>query len=319
MKDVEVAPGLVLLASLGRSGGQRQLGRFAPLALTVAILAVSTAAIMVRLSTAPPLPVAFWRLAFATLLLAPPTLAWHRADLQALTPREIGTLALVGVVLGVHFATWIASLYLTTVAASVVLVTTHPVLVGLGSGRLLGEPLTGRGWFGVLLALAGAAVIVAVDRGLGVGNLLGDALALTGAAAMAVYLLAGRHVRQRLPVLPYVLVVYGSATVSLGLATLVSGQPFTGYPLQDWLLFLGLAVVPMILGHTLLNWSLEHLPAPVVSTTILGEPLGSTVLAWLILSEVPPTGTLLGGAVVLAGILLVARQGVTAPDGGVAT
>ncbi len=279
-------------------------------AMVVAILAVSTAAIMVRLSSAPPLPVAFWRLAMATLILAPPTLLWHREDLWELSLRDLGLLSLVGLVLGVHFATWIASLYLTTVAASVVLVTTHPVLVGLGSGRLLGEPLTSRGWLGVLLALAGAAVIVAVDRGLGIGNLLGDALALTGAAAMALYLLAGRRVRQRLPVLPYVLVVYGSATVGLAAATLVSGQPFTGYPLRDWLLFLGLAVVPMILGHTLLNWSLEHLPAPVVSTSILGEPLGSTLLAWLILTEVPPAGTLLGGAVVLAGILLVARQGV---------
>lgn len=284
--------------------------------LAVSILAVSTAAILVRLSTAGPIALSFWRLAIAAGLLLPLAAGRDRAALRGLTRRDVAGLAAVGVVLAVHFASWIASLAFTTVAASVVLVTTHPVLVGLASARVFDEALPRAGWLGVVLALAGAGLIALGDSRLAGHALLGDALALLGAAAMAVYLLAGRSYRQRLPVLPYAGVVYGAAALALLPAVVGGPDVLLDHPPRDWAIFVALALVPMIFGHTLLNYALEHVPAPVVSTSILGEPLGSTILAFVILGEVPPVLTLAGGAVVLAGIGLVARQGVAQPGDG---
>lgn len=284
--------------------------------LTVSILAVSTAAILVRLSTAGPVALSFWRLAIASGLILPLAVRRNRGTLRDLTRRDAAGLAAVGVVLAVHFASWIASLSYTTVAASVVLVTTHPVLVGLASARLFDEALPRAGWAGVALALAGAALIAVGDSRLAGHALLGDALAALGAAAMAVYLLAGRSYRQRLPVLPYTGLVYGAAALALLPAVVGGPDALLDHPPRDYAIFVALALVPMIFGHTLLNYALEHVPAPVVSTSILGEPVGSTILAFLILGEVPPLLTLAGGLVVLAGIGLVARQGVgPGPDG----
>lgn len=275
--------------------------------LTLAVASVSTAAVLIRLAVAPALVIAFWRLAFATLILLPAALLVPevRADLARMDRRTALGLAGVGVVLAVHFASWIASLDLTSVAASVVLVTIHPVFVGVASAWLFGEGLGRRGWVGVVLALVGGAVIAVGDHGLGGHRLLGDALALIGAAAVGVYFLAGRGYRQRLSLLAYVVPVYATSTVALLGMTLAAGQPIAGWPATDYALFLALAVVPMILGHTLLNWSLKHVTAPVVATTILGEPVGAALLAWVVLVEVPPAATILGGAVVLAGIALV--------------
>ena len=278
----------------------------------VSILAVSTAAIFIRVSDAPPLAVAFHRLLYATLLLLP-FAAWKaRDDLRALGPRDWAGLFLVGAVLALHFASWITSLELTSVAASVVLVTLHPVAVALLSHRLFGEGIGRAGYVGIGVALVGGLVITRSDAAQGPLPLVGDALALLGAAAAAFYFLAGRNYRRRLGLLAYVVPVYASATLVLGVLLVALpapyGGPLTGYPPREHLLFLALAAVPMILGHTVLNWALKHVTAPVIATTILGEPIGSTVLAYLLLDEVPHRDVLLGGALVLAGILLVARH-----------
>lgn len=282
--------------------------------LVVSILAVSTAAILIRLSNAGPIALSFWRLAIASGLLLPLALRRNRDAVDGLDRQDLAGMAAVGVVLAVHFASWIASLDYTTVAASVVLVTTHPILVGLASARLFEEALPATGWFGVVLALAGAALIAVGDYELGGHALLGDALAAVGAVAMAAYLLAGRSYRQRLPVLPYTGVVYGAAALALLPAVSLGPDALLDHAARDWAIFVALALVPMIFGHTLLNYALEHVPAPVVSTSILGEPVGSTVLALVILREVPPKLTLAGGVVVLVGIGLVAREGVADPD-----
>ena len=281
-------------------------------AIAVSILAVSTAAILIRVSDAPPLAVAFHRLLYATLLLLP-FAAWRaRDDLRALRPADWAGLLLVGAVLALHFAAWITSLELTSVAASVVLVTLHPVAVALLSHRLFGEGIAPAGYAGIVVALLGGFVITASDAGQGPMPLVGDALALLGAAAAAFYFLAGRSYRRRLGLLAYVVPVYAGATLVLGLLLVALpppyGGPLTGYPLREHLLFLALAAVPMILGHTVLNWALKHVTAPLIATTILGEPIGSTLLALLILHETPRPGVLAGGALVLAGILLVARH-----------
>lgn len=283
--------------------------------VTVAILAISTAAILIRLSDAPALIIAFWRLAIATVILAVPALLVprYREGILALTLRDWLLLGAVGVVLAIHFASWIESLALTSVAASVTLVTLHPVFVGLASSRLFGEGLPARAWIGVLAALGGGAIIAFSDSQRGPEPLLGDLLALIGALAAAIYFLAGRGFRRRLPLLAYVVPVYATTSVALVAMALIAGDPLTGWPVREYVLFAALAIVPMILGHTLLNYALKYVTAPVIATTVLGEPVGSTILALIILSEVPPWLTVAGAVVVLAGIGLVVLESEAAP------
>jgi drug/metabolite transporter (DMT)-like permease len=280
--------------------------------ITLSILAVSTAAPVIRLAGgAPPIAIAFWRLLDATLILAPLALLFARRDLASLSRRDWLGLLGVGVILGLHFATWIASVGLTSVAASVVLVTLHPVFVGFASHRLFGEGPRPLGWVGIAVALGGGLLIAGGDARGGTAPLLGDALALAGALCAALYFLAGRRYRQRLSLLAYVTPVYAGATVTLAVLLVALPAPWGGglgtYGAANQGLFLALALGPMILGHTGLNWALKYVRAPVIATTIVGEPLGASLLAFLIpqIHEVPPATTLLGGAIVLAGILLV--------------
>ncbi|HET6404840.1 MAG TPA: DMT family transporter [Candidatus Thermoplasmatota archaeon] len=278
------------------------------LAVAASIVAISTAAILIRSSEAPPVVIGFYRLLYATLLLAP-FAAWKaRDELRAMPAREWLALGAVGAVLALHFASWITSLGLTSVAASVVLVTLHPVFVAFVSKRVFGEGVGPLGWLGVVIALAGGVVIVWGDLAQP-QSLVGDALALVGALAAAIYFLAGRGYRKRLSLLAYVTPVYGSCALVLGVLTFLPapyGGSVGGLPLREHLLFLAMAVVPMILGHTVLNWALRYVTAPVIATTIVGEPVGSTLLALLILNEAPPATALAGGVIVLAGIALVA-------------
>ncbi|MGQ0535885.1 MAG: DMT family transporter [Methanobacteriota archaeon] len=269
-------------------------------AVAASVAAASTAALFIRLADAPPLAVAFWRLFLATVVLAPAALALRHRELRALSARDLSLLALVGVVLAVHFATWIASLSYTSVASSLVLVTMHPVFVGTAAHFLWGERVPAGGWAGILVALSGVVVIAGGDFGR--GALLGDALALAGAVAMTLYLLAGRRFRRRVSLLSNAFVVYSTSAVALGAAALLMGVPLAGYAGEQYVLFALLALVPMLLGHSVFNWTLAWLPAVVVSTAILGEPVGSTLLAFFVLGEVPPSTSLVGGLVVLLGI-----------------
>ncbi len=286
-------------------------------AIAVAVVAVSTAAILIRLSAAPTLTIAFYRLAIATVLLAPVVLVSQerRASLAELPTRDWIGLSLVGVVLAVHFGAWIESLSWTTVAASVVLVTLHPVFVGVACDRLFGEGLGRLGWIGVVGALGGGVVIAWGDFRIGIEALVGDALALVGALAAAAYFLAGRGYRRRLSLLTYVVPVYTACSVALLAWMLAAGSPVTGYPWREYAIFAALAIGPMILGHTVLNYALKYVTAPVIATAILGEPVGSTLLALVVLGEVPPLVTVLGGLVVLAGIGLVVYEDAR-PDPG---
>ena len=279
-------------------------------AIGVSILAISTAAILIEVSEAPPLAVAFHRLLYATLMLLPFALVLARDDLRRLSAADWLGLSLVGAVLALHFAAWITSIRLTSVAASVVLVTLHPVAVALLSHRLFGEGIRPAGYAGIVLALLGGLVITWSDAQAGPMPLVGDALALLGAAAAAFYFLSGRRYRRRLGLLAYVVPVYAACTLVLGVLLVALPAPYggslLGYPPREHLLFLALAVFPMLVGHTVLNWALRHVTAPVIATTILGEPLGASILAWLLLDQLPRAGVLVGGGIVLAGILLVA-------------
>ncbi len=275
--------------------------------LAVAIAAISSAATLFKLSEAPALVKAFYRLLYATVILAPFAVVRHRADFAALGRRDILALSGVGVILALHFATWIASLDLTSVTASLVLVTIHPVLVAGFAQVFMREHLPTRKWVGILVAVLGAVGIALADRTTGGHALLGDLLAFAGAICFAAYLLGARSYRQRMPLLPFVTVVYAAATVTLLVLSLLWSAPLSGWDAQEHGLFLALAVVPMIFGHTVINWVVRYVPAAVVSTTILLEPLGGTLIAYLALGELASPVVLAGGGVVLLGVWLVAR------------
>ena len=296
----------------GAGPAVRFAGRYDPrAALAVAVVAVSTSAILVRWSTAPPVVAAFYRVLLTTLLLAPLAVRRHAGSVSGLSRRHLLAAGATGFALAVHFAAWFESLTWTSVAASVTLVQSQPLFVAVGAWLLLDERVTRRTAAGIAVALVGMVAMSLGDflGGTAVGPrpLLGNALALVGAVTAAVYVLAGRSLRQRLPLLPYVTVVYGVAALVLFGVVVTRGLPLGGYPVREWLLFLAMAVGPGVLGHTLINWALAHVESSLVSVALLGEPVGSALLALLLLAEVPGPWTVAGGAVVLAGIGLTTR------------
>jgi drug/metabolite transporter (DMT)-like permease len=279
-------------------------------ALCAAVAAISSAALLVRCSRSPPLVIAFYRLAYATAMLAPISLARARARPPA---RDALLLAATGIVLAIHFACWITSLapaspFATSVAASTVLVTMHPLVVVLATPFVLRESVPGRAWLGILVAFAGGVWIAMADARVGVHRLIGDLLAFLGAIAAAAYFLVGRRLRGRMSLLSYVTPVYAVAAVALGIGCLVTRQPITHLPFREHALFVALAAGPMILGHTVLNWSLRHVPAWGVSTAILAEPVASSALVFVALGERPTTAAMVGGVTVLVGVGIAARQ-----------
>ena len=281
--------------------GQR---RVALAAVGVAVVAASTSAVLIRLSAAPEPVMAFYRVLFTTLFLLP----LARGTGGSFSRRDLLIAGVAGLALSAHFATWFASVDRTTVAASVTLVQTQPLFVAAGAVLLLGATLGRRAVIGIALAVAGV-VVLSVDGlsgSVAPAPLLGNALAVAGAVGAAAYVLSGRSVRQRVPLVPYVLVVYTVAAAGLLAVALATDAALLGYPPREWLLFLGMAVGPGLLGHTLINWALEHVESTVVSVSLVGEPVGSAALAALLFGEIPGLLTLAGGAVIVTGITLVA-------------
>lgn len=291
------------------------------LALGVAVLAVSTSAILVDLSSAPSLVKAFYRVLFTLAVVAPAAVVRHPRSFSRLSGRDLLGATLAGAALAVHFAAWFESLRWTSVAASVTLVQAQPVFVALGAFLVLDERFSRTMVLGIAVALCGMVVMSAGEflSGAAVAGsrpLYGDALALVGAVVAAVYVLAGRSLRQRVALLPYVTVVYTVCAGVLLALTVGAGHPLTGYPREEWVLFAAMALGPGLFGHTVLNWALAHVESSVVSVSLLGEPVVSTLLAVVVLTEIPTVATVLGGAVVLAGIYLTAsdRRTATAVD-----
>ena len=298
-----------------------------------AILAVSTASIFIRFAQpyVPALVIAAWRLVLATLLLAPLAFIRHRSELRSLSRSDLGLALLSGLFLALHFATWITSFEYTTVASSVVLVSTVPLWVALLSPFTLKEPLTGVVVMGIIFTLVGSAIVGLSDAclwsftGLTCPPLadfvhgkafVGDILALTGGIMAAGYLLVGRRLRSQFSLVPYVFVVYGMAGAVLLVATLGTGERLAGFPPQAYLWLILLALVPQLIGHSTFNWALRYLSAAYVSITLLGEPIGSTILAYFLLKETPSTLKLFGAILILAGIYLASRStgGQPAPE-----
>ncbi|HEX5948166.1 MAG TPA: DMT family transporter [Actinomycetota bacterium] len=285
--------------------------------LVLGVLAVSTSAPLIRLADAPPLAVAFYRNAFAAAALLPFAFLRHRDELAGLGARRWGALGLAGAFLAVHFAAWIPSVSLTTVAASTVLVTSQAVWAAVGARVILGERVRRAAVAGIVVALVGAVLISGADFVLSPRAFAGDMLALLGAVTAAGYLLTGRRLRQRLSLAAYAGVVYGVCAVLLLAAALVAGTPLSGFEPTVWLLFVLMAAGPQILGHTVFNYLLRDLDATVVAVAIMGEPVGASLLALALFGEVPPWSAVIGGVVVLVGIYMAvtaqARRPADAP------
>jgi drug/metabolite transporter (DMT)-like permease len=277
------------------------------LGVAVAVVSVSFAAPLFRLADAPAVTASFWRLAFAVLLLLPFT--WHCWPRWATwSGREWVAAVAAGVALAAHFGLWVASLFMTTVAASTALVTLQAIFVAVGAHFVLGDRLARRSWYGVALATFGALAITTADGALAPDSrrvVAGDVLALLAGMGSAVYFLVGRNLRARRGLVEYVTPVYAVAALALLAALPIFSQPVaTGLPRSAFILFVLLAAVPMLGGHTMANWALRYLPAHTVATWILLEPVGAALLAWPILNEVPSAWTAAGGALVLAGAAL---------------
>jgi len=298
--------------------------------LAAALFGISVASPLVRLSSANALAIAAGRLAFSLVITAVFLVAtgeWRQW--RGLAVRDWALAAGTGSVLAFHFWSWNASVQLTTIAASTTLCTSlQPGMVALLSYLFIREAPTRRQIGGLVLAMLGALVITAPDL-VGGGRptaesahvvlhpLAGNLLALGAGIAASIYLVVGRHLRARLGAWAYTGIVYGAALVTLLVIAGASGVPVSPQPPREMLIFLALAVGPMLLGHTGMNWALEHLPAYVVNLTMLGEPIGATILGMLLpgIHEIPPWTTFAGGAVVLAGVLVTAwtREPVAEP------
>ncbi len=303
------------------------------LVLLAGIFAVSSAAIFIRFAQneAPSLVISAWRMSIAAVIMGGVVLFRHRAEISRVKGRQLGPIILTGVILALHFASWVTSLELTSVASSVVLVTTTPLWVALASPFVLKERIGSGVWLGLGIALVGGLVVGASEACVfdnyqiicqSAGDvfagkaLLGDLLALVGAWCAAAYMIAGRKLRTNLSLAPYTFIVYGSSALTLLVWATLSGQNLFGnitpngiqpFGLETWLWFIALGLVPQLIGHSVFNWALKYLKAAFVSVALLGEPVGAVILALIFLKETPTSLELAGGLLILFGIYLVSR------------
>jgi drug/metabolite transporter (DMT)-like permease len=290
--------------------------------LALSVIGISFAAPLVRLSHAHAVVIATWRL-FFSLIIVGIALAITGGWRQWRTLDRTGFLlaAGAGVLLALHFWAWNASIALTTIAASTVLVDLQPVIVAGASAAWLREAPSRRQWLGIALAVIGAAVLGSADWGAAGWRsnraLFGDLLAFGGGIAAALYYLTGRRVRQQLDLWPYVAIVYGVCFLTLLGIAVTAHLPLLGQPPRELAIFAALAVGPMLIGHTGMNWALKFAPAFVVNLTVLGEPVGATLLAAVLpgIRETPSGRTLAGGALVLVGILVAVTHAVGTSGG----
>ncbi len=276
------------------------------IAVFLGVLAVSFASIFIRFIDVPPLIIAFYRL-FVTALILTPVYLIREAQKETIKTHTF-YYALSGVFLAFHFYLWIASLSYTSVSSSVILVSLHPIFVSLYSHFILKERISTATLAGILTAIVGVIIISAGDHSQGSNVLLGDLLALGGAVMMAGYLLVGRRLRQKVTTLNYTFWVYGIASLVLLILALSLKVPLYPYTPRVYFIFLLLAVIPTLMGHSVFNWALDKVPVALVSLIILGEPVGATILAWIFLQEPPTPFHYVGGAFILSGLFITVRK-----------
>ena len=277
------------------------------LALLSGVLAVSTGAIFARLAEAPALVIAAYRVGLASLILAP--IAWWqvRDELLGLEKKEYLLAGLAGLFLALHFSTWISSLNYTSVANSVVLVNTNPIWVGVLTPLISKDRLSWMTKVGIVVSVIGGVIIGFGDFATGGQALWGDFLALLGSVCAAMYLLLGRNLRQKLSLLAYIVLCYGSAAIILWSLVFALHLPAIGFSPGTYWAFVGMAVISQIIGHSSYNWALKWFSASLIAVSLLGEPIGATILAYIIFGETLTWTKFVGGTLILAAIYLAAR------------
>jgi drug/metabolite transporter (DMT)-like permease len=283
--------------------------------LAIGLLAVSSASIMIRLAQAenvPSLVISAWRVGLATLVLTPIVFTRYRADLARFDRKQIGLMLLGGLLLAIHFASWITSLEYTSVIASVVLVTANPLWVALMAPIFLRERLSKVTVGAILVAFVGATLI-ATAGGAGTAPhqespMLGNGLAVLGAITVAGYFIIGRRLRATIPTIPYIWMTYGAAAIVLLAIVLIMGLPLAGLSSRAYLWMTLLALLPQLIGHSSYAYALGYLSAAYVSLTVLGESIGSTILAAILLHEQPAAPQLFGSALILLAVFVASRE-----------
>ncbi len=276
--------------------------------LFVGVLSVSFAAIFIRLADAPPLVIATYRLAIASLVLVPIASIKSTKSLNKLSRRDIFLMLLSSVFIALHFALWITSLGYTSITSSVVLVTSHPAFVAVLSYFVWGERINRLTISGIAVALIGVVFVNYGGLTFGSRAMLGDLLALAAGFSMGAYLIIGGQLRARINILIYLAIIYTCSAIILLAATLICGYSLSGYSTTTYLMLILLAFVPQLIGHSCLNLAVRLVPVTLVSVAILGEPVGASLLGYFLLDEMPTVREITGGVLILGGIFLVMRQ-----------
>lgn len=272
----------------------------------IGVISVSLSAIFVKLANAESGVIAFYRMLFSVIIMAPIFFWKYTSEVKQLTRRDWLFSSIAGVFLAFHFILWFESLNYTSVASSTVLVTLQPLFAFVGTYFFFKEKITVKTILAGTIAIAGSILISWGDFQLSGSAFYGDMLALIACALITAYLLFGQDVRKRLSLVTYTMVVYAVSTITLFVYVLIKGESFGPYPTIDWIWFILLAIVPNLLGHTLFNWSIKYVSTNVVSIAILFEPIGAAVLAIFIFKEYLVSTQIIGGLIVILGIVLFA-------------
>ena len=279
-----------------------------PAVLAIGVLCISFGAIFARYADSPPLVKSAYRIGIAAIIVVPVAVIFYRREYLGLSRRELCLNVLSGLFLALHFATWITSLDYTSVASSVILVDTIPIWTAVFNLAFGLTRPSRTMWFCVFLSVVGAAIVGYGDISFDKRALFGDALAIAGGAAAAAYIICGREVRRKLGLVPYIGLCYGTAALVLWVVVLVMGYPVTGFSAVTWGAFAGSALMSQLFGHSSYNWALGHFSSGFVGIMLLGEPIGSAILAYILFGESPTPVKFAGFALLLTAIFLAARD-----------
>jgi len=270
-------------------------------------MAISTGAVFARIADAPSLVIAAYRVGIASLLLVPIAFWKAPSEFRGLSSKDLKMAFLAGAFLAMHFATWISSLTFTTISNSVILVSTSPLWVGILAPLLIKEKIRHMTLLSILLSIIGCVIIGSGDLAMGGNALRGDFLALTGGICAAGYLILGKALRHKLSLLVYISLCYGSAAIILWIVVLVMGLQVSGFSNQTLSAICAMAVISQLIGHSSYNWALRYCSTTLVALSFLGEPVGSTILAYLLFHEELTLTKTIGGFIILVAIYLAAR------------
>lgn len=270
----------------------------------IGVISVSLSAIFVKLANAEAGVIAFYRMLFSVLIMAPLFFWKYTNEVKQLRRRDWLFSSVAGIFLAFHFILWFESLNYTSVASSTVLVTLQPLFAFVGTYFFFKESITLKTILAGAIAIVGSILISWGDFKLSGTAFYGDMLALIACALVTAYFLFGQDVRKRLSLVTYTMLVYAVSTITLFIYVLIKGESFGPYPTKDWIWFILLAIVPNLLGHTLFNWSIKYVSTNVVSIAILFEPIGAAILALFIFKEYLIATQIIGGLIVIVGILL---------------